>query len=185
MLQTSRLILLQWTDHDLAPFAQLNPDPEVMQYFPAPLSGAESNAFANTIRSLIEQRGWGLWAVEVPGQAAFIGFVGLHIPANDLPCSPCVEIGWRLAKAHWGRGYASEAAEAALAYAFGELGLDEVVSFTAVINKPSEAVMRKIGMANAQQNFTHPRVEVDSPLREHVLYKIHRKEWELHLDSLA
>ena len=185
MLQTSRLILRQWTDHDLVPFAQLNADPEVMEYFPAPLSGAESNAFANTIRSLIEQRGWGLWAVEVPGQAAFIGFVGLHIPANDLPCSPCVEIGWRLAKAHWGRGYASEAAEAALAYAFGELGLDEVVSFTAVINKPSEAVMRKIGMANAQQNFTHPRVEVDSPLREHVLYKIHRKEWELRLDPLA
>ena len=83
MLQTSRLILRQWTDHDLAPFAQLNADPEVMQYFPAPLSGAESNAFANTIRSLIEQRGWGLWAVEVPGQAAFIGFVGLHIPANE------------------------------------------------------------------------------------------------------
>ena len=185
MLQTSRLILRQWTDHDLVQFAQLNADPEVMECFPAPLSGAESNAFANTIRSLIEQRGWGLWAVEVPGQAAFIGFVGLHIPANDLPCSPCVEIGWRLAKAHWGRGYASEAAEAALAYAFGELGLDEVVSFTAVINKPSEAVMRKIGMANAQQNFAHPRVEVDSPLREHVLYKIHRKEWELHLDSSA
>ena len=111
--------------------------------------------------------------------------MGLHIPANDLPCSPCVEIGWRLAKVHWGRGYASEAAEAALCYAFGELGLDEVVSFTAAINKPSEAVMQKIGMANAQQNFVHPRVEVDSPLREHVLYKIHRKEWELRLAPLA
>lgn len=185
MLQTNRLILRQWIDHDLVPFARLNADPDVMEYFPTPLSTAESNGFANTLRSLIDQRGWGLWAVEVPGQAVFIGFVGLHIPADDLPCSPCEEIGWRLAKAHWGRGYASEAAEAALGYAFHELGLEEVVSFTAAVNKRSEAVMQKIGMGNTDQNFVHPRIETGSPLREHVLYKIHRREWEQGLNRLA
>lgn len=178
MLQTNRLILRQWTDDDLAPFAQLNADPQVMEYFPATLSKAESDEFANTIRSLIEARGWGLWAVEVPEQAAFIGFVGLHKPADDLPCSPCVEIGWRLAKAYWGQGYASEAAHAALGYAFEQLALDEVVSFTAAINKRSEAVMQKIGMNNTGQNFRHPRVDPASPLCEHVLYRIRRLDWQ-------
>jgi RimJ/RimL family protein N-acetyltransferase len=178
MLHTNRLVLRQWTDNDLASFAQLNADPQVMEYFPATLSRAESDDFANTIRSLIEARGWGLWAVEAPGQAAFIGFVGLHRPADDLPCSPCVEIGWRLLKAYWGKGYASEAASAALGYAFEQIGLDEVVSFTAVINKRSQAVMQKIGMSNTGQNFRHPRVDPVSPLCEHVLYKIFSQDWK-------
>jgi len=185
MLQTNRLILRQWNDEDLIPFAQLNADPVVMEYFPATLSTVESDDLANTIRSLIEQRGWGLWAVEAPGRAAFIGFVGLHIPADDLPCSPCVEIDWRLATAHWGKGYASEAADAALGHAFGELGLEAVVSFTAAINKRSEAVMQNIGMTNTRQNFRHPRVDPASALCEHVLYKIHREDWVQRLNRMA
>lgn len=185
MLQTNRLVLRQWIDDDLTPFAQLNADPQVMEYFPAMLSVAESDAFANTIRSLIEWRGWGLWAIEVPGQASFIGFVGLHRPADDLPCSPCVEIGWRLAKEHWGKGYASEAAEAALSFAFRELKLDEVVSFTSAVNKRSEAVMNKIGMCNAHQNFPHPRLDPASPLCEHVLYKIRNDQYKPSPNPLA
>ena len=177
MLQSNRLILRQWTDRDLVPFAALNADPDVMAYFPATLSKAQSDDVAKTMQSLIAQRGWGLWAVEVPDQAGFIGFVGLHIPANDLPCSPCVEIGWRLAKAHWGRGYACEAAEAALGYAFQELGLAEVLSFTAVGNQRSESVMKKVGMSNTGTNFQHPNIDAGHPLREHLLYRITAQKW--------
>ena len=177
ILQSNRLLLRQWTDSDLVPFAALNADPDVMAYFPAMLSSTESDRFAASIRSLIQQRGWGLWAVEVTGQAAFIGFVGLHMPTNNLPCSPCVEIGWRLAKAHWGKGYASEAAKVALAYAFEELELAEVLSFTATANQRSEPVMKKIGMLNTGKNFKHPDINAEHPLCEHLLYKITAQEW--------
>ena len=176
-LVTPRLNLRQWRDEDLHPFAALNGDAEVMRYFPATLTKAESDTFAGSLRSLIAQRGWGLWAVEVTGVAPFIGYVGLHVPTAKLPCGPCVEIGWRLARAHWSKGYASEAASAALSYAFEQLELEEVVSFTAAINKRSAAVMRKIGMTNSGENFRHPNVDDASPLCEHVLYKIQRAQW--------
>ncbi|CAM4103753.1 GNAT family N-acetyltransferase [Serratia silvae] len=169
--ETPRLLLRRWQNSDLPTFAALNGDPEVMKYFPAALSRAESDAQANRIRQFMQQHGWGLWAVEVKHQTAFIGFVGLAIPGDDLPCSPCVEIGWRLAKEHWGQGYASEAARCALDVAFNTLQLPEVVSFTAEINLPSRRVMERIGMTFSGETFEHPRLPPGHPLRKHVLYR--------------
>ena len=148
-----------------------------MRYFPSPLSKEASDDLARTCQALIAERGWGLWAVELPEVAPFIGFVGLHGPTAELPCSPCVEIGWRLAKAYWGQGYAPEVARAVLDYAFTQLDLATVVSFTAVSNKPSEAVMQKIGMRNTQRNFMHPSVAPSDPLCEQLLYQIDRDDW--------
>ena len=110
-----------------------------MEYFPATLSRAESDAFAARIRSEMAERGFGLWAVEAPGVAPFVGFTGLAVPRFDAPFTPCVEIGWRIAREHWGRGYAPEAARAALAHGFGALGLDEIVSFTAARQRCARA----------------------------------------------
>lgn len=169
--ETTRLLLRGWQESDLPTFAALNADPEVMKYFPATLSRKESDAQASRIRQFMQQHGWGLWAVEVKQQAAFIGFVGLSIPGDDLPCSPCVEIGWRLAKGYWGQGYASEAARGALGVAFNILQLPEVVSFTAEINLPSRRVMERIGMNFSGETFEHPRLPLCHPLRKHVLYR--------------
>ncbi|TQI81665.1 RimJ/RimL family protein N-acetyltransferase [Serratia fonticola] len=171
LLETQRLRLRRWQDSDLLAFAALNADPEVMKYFPAPLSPTESDAQASRIRQFMHQHGWGLWAVEVKHGAPFIGFVGLSIPGDDLPCSPCVEIGWRLAKEHWGQGYASEAAQCALSVAFDTLKLAEVVSFTAESNLPSRRVMARIGMTFSGETFEHPRLPAGHPLRKHVLYR--------------
>ena len=177
MIQAKRLLLRQWRPSDFPLFAELCADRDVMQFFPSTLSEAENLALAQRVHGLIAERGWGLWAVEVPGVSDFIGFVGLHVPKDYLPCSPCVEIGWRLAKPYWGKGYASEAATAALGYAFTELQLDEVLSFTAVANLPSAAVMKRIGMTNTHRNFMHPDIEAGHPLCEHVLYRLDRSEW--------
>ena len=178
MLRTKRLILRQWTEDDFLPFAALCSDAEVMEFFPNPLTQSESLEMASKIKDLIDSRGWGFWAVEVPGVSQFIGFVGLHKPKDNLPFSPCVEIGWRLAKEHWGYGYAREAAEECLRFAFNELNLDEVVSFTTTTNIRSQKVMQKIGMSNSGENFMHPNVEPSSPLCEHVLYKLSKRTWE-------
>ena len=178
MLRTERLILRQWTKADLAPFSKISGDPEVMEFYPKPLTGKESYSMGNRILSLINERGWGFWAIEVPKQERFIGFVGLHIPKETLPFSPCVEIGWRIAKEHWNRGYATEAAKESLKYAFTKLNLNEVVSFTTLANLRSQAVMQKIGMANTGNNFMHPDIKVTHPQCEHVLYKISKLDWE-------
>jgi len=170
-LETPRLQLRQWRDADLAPFAALNADPAVMEFFPAPLTRAESDAFAERIRRALAERGWGLWAVELRAGGAFIGYVGLEVPGADLPVSPCVEIGWRLAAAHWGRGYASEAARAVLEAGFARLGLHEIVSFTSETNRRSRAVMERIGMRWSGERFEHPRLPSGSPLRTHVVYR--------------
>ena len=177
MITTKRLLLRQWQPSDFPLFAELCADPDVMQFFPSTLSEAESMALAQRVHGLIAERGWGLWAVQVPGVSDFIGFVGLHVPKDYLPFSPCVEIGWRLAKSYWGKGYASEAAKAALNYAFTELQLDEVLSFTSVTNLPSQAVMKRIGMTNTHRNFMHADIEAGHPLCEHVLYRLDRSEW--------
>ncbi|WP_431225459.1 GNAT family N-acetyltransferase [Serratia sp. L9] len=169
--ETERLLLRRWRDSDLPAFAALNADPEVMKYFAAPLNHTESHALAKRIDQFMQQHGWGLWAVEVKHGAPFIGFVGLSIPGEDLPCSPCVEIGWRLAAEHWGQGYASEAALCALDVAFGTLKLPEVVSFTAEINLPSRRVMTRIGMSFEGETFEHPRLPLGHALRKHVLYR--------------
>jgi len=172
-LRTERLVLRGRRDADLDPFAALNADAETMRYFPAPLSRAESDALADRARRHVETEGWGLWAVEAPGTADFVGFVGLARPSFDEHFTPAVEVGWRLAREHWGKGYATEAARAAVGYGFAELGLDEIVSFTSRLNEPSIRVMERIGMSrDPADDFDHPRVPPGHPLRPHVLYRL-------------
>ena len=172
-LRTERLLLRRWRDADLEPFAGLNGDPETMRYFPAPLTREESDALADVIRRQLDAQGWGLWAVEVPGEAEFVGFVGLARPSFEASFTPAVEVGWRLGREHWGNGYATEAGRAAVAHGFGELGLDEIVSFTSKLNEPSIRVMERIGMTrDPADDFDHPRVPPASPLRPHVLYRL-------------
>jgi len=177
-LTTERLILRAWRDEDYQPFFEfVNSDPEVMEYFPSTLSREESDKLAVAIQRRLAEYGWGLWAVEEKISGQFIGFVGLNSPQVALPFLPCVEVGWRLSKAFWGKGYATEAAQEALAFAFTELELDEVVAFTALPNVRSQAVMQRLGMFNTGDNFNHPSVPPDSPLYEQVLYKITRAQW--------
>jgi RimJ/RimL family protein N-acetyltransferase len=174
--ETDRLRLRQWLATDREPFAALNADPRVMEFFPATLDRATSDAMADYCEALIAKRGWGFWAAEVKGSGQFIGFVGLHTP-SELPFSPCVEIAWRLAFKHWGKGFASEAASGALQVGFGLLNLPEIVSFTAVRNLRSRAVMERLGMREAPSTFEPPHIPVDSPLRLHCLYPLSRDDW--------
>jgi RimJ/RimL family protein N-acetyltransferase len=172
-LETDRLLLRQWREPDLEPFARLNADPVVMEHFPAPQSRAESDAAARRFQTTIERDGYGLWALEVRGGDDFIGFVGLAVPRWDLPFMPCTEIGWRLARSAWGNGYATEAALAVLDCAFGTIGLDQVVSFTATTNLRSQRVMERIGMhRDPGEDFDHPALPEGHRLRRHVLYRI-------------
>lgn len=177
-LNTPRLLLRQWKPDDRAPFARLNADPVAMEYFPSPLTEAQSNELADKIISLIDNRGWGMWAVEVKSDGAFIGFVGLHRPDYALPFSPCVEIGWRLCREYWGRGYATEAAREVLRFAFETLELNEVVSFTALPNRRSRAVMERIGQEDTGFEFDHPEVPAGHRLSRHILYKMTRRRWQ-------
>lgn len=176
-LRGSRVLLRPWQDSDLAPFAALNADPEVMRHFPSVLTLKQTEELIQRIRGGFDQRGWGLWALEVDGQ--FIGFTGLSVPAFDAHFTPCVEVGWRLARAAWGQGYASEAARLAVGYGFEQLGLAEIVSFTAVANQRSRAVMERLGMTNdAADDFDHPRIEAGHPIQRHVLYRLPRAAWQ-------
>jgi RimJ/RimL family protein N-acetyltransferase len=169
------LLLRQWKDSDRAPFAALCADAKVMEFFPSTLSREESNAMLGRFRGLIEERGWGLWgAVESKVTQGFMGFVSLHIPAADLPFSPSVEIGWRLSEEYWGKGYATEAALASLDFGFRNLNLQEIVSFTTILNQRSQAVMKRIGM-HQTETFEHLRVPEGHPLRAHCLFRISRE----------
>lgn len=176
-LDTPRLRLRRWRTADRQPFAALNADPEVMEFFPSPLARAESDALADRIEAAFELQGWGFWAVESKAGGDFIGFVGLAVPRADLPFSPCVEVGWRLAREHWGQGYASEAARAALNAGFEQLGLEQIVSFAVLANRRSRAVMERIGMLDSGEDFEHPALAVGSALRRHCLYRITRAQW--------
>jgi RimJ/RimL family protein N-acetyltransferase len=176
-LRTRRLVLRQWRDEDLEPFAALNADPEVMRHFPALMSREESDALAEQQRDRIAEREWGLWAVEVVDGPPFVGFVGLAEPRFEAHFTPAVEVGWRLAREHWGSGYATEAARAAVAYGFDDLGLDEIVSFTTVANDRSRRVMERLGMTHdPADDFEHPLLAKDDPIRPHVLYRLRRSE---------
>jgi RimJ/RimL family protein N-acetyltransferase len=166
VIRTERLVLRQWREADRDPFAALNADPVVMEHFPSTMTREASDAFVDFNIRTIDERGWGLWAVEADG--AFIGFVGLNEP-NFMPG---VEIGWRLARHAWGHGYATEAARAALAYARDELELAEVISFTSTTNIRSQRVMERLGMTHdPADDFDHPRVD-DPRIRRHVLYRL-------------
>jgi RimJ/RimL family protein N-acetyltransferase len=178
-LHTPRLLLRRWRQADREPFATLNADPVVMEHFPAPLRREESDALADRIESGFEERGWGLWAVEVPGAAAFVGFVGLNPATFDAPFTPAVEVGWRLAREHWGHRYATEGARAALRFGFDELAVDEIVSFTTHGNTRSRRVMERLGMRrDPADDFDNPNVPPGDPLRLHVLYRLDRARWQ-------
>lgn len=174
MLLTERLMLRAFWDDDFARFAEINADPEVMRYFVKPLNRQESDALIARIMMHFAKHGFGLWAVEAPGGVSpLIGMVGLSTVPADLPCAPAVEIGWRLGRQWWGRGYATEAARAALRDGVERCGIKHFVSFTAVINTPSRAVMERLGMTrDPAEDFDHPRVPEGHPLRRHVLYRI-------------
>jgi len=173
VLTTERLILRPWRDADLAPFAAMNADPEIMRHFPALLSRAESDAMVGRVRDGFAARGFGNWAVEVPGVTPFAGFIGLNVPRFQAHFTPCVEVGWRLATACWGKGYATEGARAALAFGFGTLTLPEIVSFTVVANHPSRRVMERLGMRHDPDgDFDHPSIAEGHPMRRHVLYRL-------------
>lgn len=171
-LRTPRLLLRPWRDTDLAPFAALNADPEVRRWFAGTLTREDSDAQAARHQKHITTHGFGFWAVEAPGTAAFIGLVGLQHVTFAAPFAPAVEIGWRLARAYWGMGYATEAARAALAHAFGPLGLSEVVSFAVPGNLASRRVMERIGMTHDPDgDFDHPALPEGHPFRRHALYR--------------
>ena len=174
-LETARHRLRRWRPEDLPAFSALNADPVVMEFFPKPLSRDESDAMAARIEDHFERRGFGLWAVEVPGSAGFIGFVGLSTPPFEAHFTPCVEVGWRIAREHWGRGYATEAARAALDHGFGRLGLPEIVAMTVPANRRSRGVMERSGMTRSPvDDFDHPLLPEGHPLRRHVLYRARR-----------
>ena len=176
-LTTQRLILRPWREDDLEPFAALNADPEVMRFFPRLLDREQSDAMAHRIGSRVADEGWGLWAAEVKDGAPFIGFIGLQPIPFEAHFTPALEVGWRLDKAHWGRGYAPEGARAALDHAFGVLGYDEVVSMTTPANLPSQRVMQKLGLTrDPADDFDHPNLP-EWEHKRHVLYRIRREAW--------
>lgn len=178
VLRTERLVLRAWRDDDREPFAALNTDPVVMEHFPAPLTRAGSDAAVERIVARWAEGRPSLWAVEVPGESSFVGFVGLFEPEFDARFTPCVEVGWRLSAEHWGRGYATEGARAALRHGFEVLGLDEIVSFTTVGNRRSRRVMERLGMTrDPAEDFDHPSLPAGDPLRRHVLHRLEVGRW--------
>ena len=177
-VQTDRLLLRPWRDADREPHAAMNADPEVMEHFPGVMSREASDLLVDRIQAHWAELGWGLWAVEVPGVAPFIGFVG--ITHQDAPGWRVVEVGWRLARPFWGHGYATEGAEQALALGFETLDLDEIFSFTVPQNTRSRAVMERIGLhRDPADDFDHPRIDPERypQLLRHVLYRITQPEW--------
>ena len=177
-IQTERLRLRQWRDSDREPFAAMGQDPRVMEHFPELPDRAMSDKLVDHWQANIARNGWGFWAAERLDTGEFIGFVGLQVPSKPFPFSPCVEVGWRLAHAHWGHGFASEAARRSLQFGFEQLKLDEIVSFTTLGNLRSQAVMQRIGMRRDAATFEHPRIEPGHPQREHCLYRLSREQWE-------
>jgi RimJ/RimL family protein N-acetyltransferase len=174
VLETERLRLRNWQPSDREPFAQINADPRVMEFLPKRLTREESDAMVERIESHFRAKGFGLYAVELRDEGRFIGYVGLHTPTFEAHFTPCVEIGWRLASDSWGRGLATEGALAVVRYAFENIGLDEIVSFTAPANQRSIRVMEKIGMTrDPVEDFEHPNLPVGHSLRHHVLYRLH------------
>ena len=169
----------RWRDGDREPFAALNADPVVMEHMPEVLTPEQSDAFVDRIEACWDARGLGLWAVEAHGIAPFVGYVGLW-PADDLAGAGAIEVGWRLARDHWGHGYATEAAREALRFGFEHVGLDEIVSFTVPQNARSLRVMKRIGLQHdPSRDFDHPRVDPSThpDLVRHVLYRLSRAEW--------
>ncbi|HSV58292.1 MAG TPA: GNAT family N-acetyltransferase [Variovorax sp.] len=180
-VRTERLHLRQWRDSDREPYAALNADPLVMRFFPGLMSREASDRDIDAWQAALEDRGWSNWAVESRKTGSFIGFIGLSVPRRALPFMPCVELGYRLAREHWGKGHATEGAKAALRVGLERLMLPEIVSFTALVNLPSRAVMEHVGMSNANEDFDHPNPALPegSTLKRHCLYRLSRERWLL------
>ena len=177
-LSSGRICLRRWREQDRDAFAAMNCDARVMEFFPSHLSRVESDAMVDRIQEHFSERGFGLWAMEIPDVAPFIGFTGLAVVRFSAPFTPCVEVGWRLAFAYWGHGYATEAARLALGYGFGTLALSEVVSFTAATNLRSRAVMERLRMRrDPGEDFDHPALPEGHALRRHVLYRLVRDSY--------
>jgi len=177
-LVTDRLILRDWHDEDRGPFAALNADPRVMEYYPAPYTRAQSDAYIDRARAHIAERDWGLWAIERKIDRRLIGSAGLWEVSWDAPFTPAVEVGWRLAIDAWGYGYATEAGAASIADGFERLGLEEIVSMTVPANMRSRRVMERLGLTrDPADDFDHPQMAVDHPLAHHVLYRVTRADW--------
>lgn len=180
VLETKRVILRRWREADREPFARMNRDPAVMEFYPALLSADESSQAADRIEAHFALHGFGLYAAELSSSGEFIGYIGLNVPRFEVPGfkeahQPCVEIGWRLASQHWGRGLATEGAVAVVRYAFDVLQLPEIASFTVPANLRSRRVMEKLGMTHdPQDDFDHPLLQEGHPLRRHVLYRLRR-----------
>jgi RimJ/RimL family protein N-acetyltransferase len=175
VIETERLILRRWESRDCEPLARINSDPRVMEFFPALLARDESDAMVNRMQTHFRAHGFGLYALELRQGHELIGFTGLAVPAFQASFTPSVEIGWRLAAEHWGRGLATEAARAVAGQAFASLGLDALVSFTVPANIRSRRVMEKIGMTHdPADDFDHPSLPEGHPLRRHVLYRLKR-----------
>jgi ribosomal-protein-alanine N-acetyltransferase len=163
---------------DRVPFARVNSDVAVMQYFPAVLSKEESNQLVDRFITHFARHGFGPWAAETRDQSEFIGYIGLAVPRFEAAFTPCVEIGWRLAASHWGRGLAFEGAQAVVRHAFSILDLTELVSFTVPANRRSRSVMEKLRMTrDPADDFEHPQLPAGHPLRRHVLYRLTRDAW--------
>ncbi len=170
---TERLVLRGWSDGDREAWAAMNADPEVMRYFHDTMTREQSDAMLDRLDAALAEQGWGLWALERQDTGEMVGMTGLAVPTHDLPFNPCVEVGWRLARSAWGRGFATEAAREALRVGFDEVGLAEVVSMTSTPNTPSRAVMERLGMTrDSADDFEHPAVPPGHPLRPHVLYRL-------------
>lgn len=178
ILTTERLILRRWHDADRGPFARLNGDPDVMRHFVQPLTAAESDALIDRIEAGFEDHGYGLWAVERRADGAFLGFAGLAWHTFEARFTPCVEVGWRFDRSAWGQGYATEAGRASLRFGFEDAGLAEILSWTSPLNRPSVAVMERLGMTrDPALDFDHPRVPEGHRLRRHVVYRLTRERF--------
>lgn len=182
-LTTARLLMREWRESDRAPYAALNADPEVMRHFPSMLTPRQSEEMIDRMAAVWADRSFGLWAVERRDTSEFIGFVGLSVPGWQAAFTPCVEVGWRLGKHHWGNGFAPEAAIAALAWGFANVDPpdDQIVSFATEANVKSQRVMEKIGMIrDLESDFDHPLLP-DWVDRRHVLYRINRRQHHEHV----
>lgn len=178
MIETSRLILRSWQDSDTEPFIKLNQDKEVRRYFPNLLTPEETIANINKIKNNFVTRGFSWYAVELKENHKFIGFIGLEVPSFETHFTPCIEIGWRLDREYWGQGLATEGALKCLELGFNEYNFNEIVAFTAKINKPSERVMQKLGMTyDPADDFYHPKLPKESPLCQHILYRIKKHDF--------
>lgn len=177
VIETDRLILRPWQDRDRAPFAAMNADPQVMEFFPSLCTREQSDGIATRLQQHNQDWGWSFWATELRASGQFIGFIGLQIPNPAVPFYPCVEVGWRLGREHWGHGYATEGARASLDFGFGQLHLAEILAFVAVENRRSRAVMDRLGMTDQRQNFIHPMVTPEARYQSHCLYRIKAEEW--------